>query len=75
MKQLFPFLLSCFFTLSLVAQPNIQWQVAIGGSLGDEGNSVLQTSDGGYIIAGTSSSNDGDVPGQNPMVEVVPIMR
>ena len=44
---------------------NIQWQKCLGGS-GDEWvESIQQTSDGGYIIAGTSTSNDGDVNGHH----------
>jgi hypothetical protein len=40
---------------------SIQWQKALGGSKDDEANSIQQTSDGGYIIAGITSSMDGDV--------------
>jgi len=36
---------------------NIQWQNTIGGSDSDELNSIQQTTDGGYIIGGTSTSN------------------
>lgn len=39
----------------------IQWQKALGGTFGDEGDSIQQTSDGGYIVAGHSFSSDGDV--------------
>lgn len=35
---------------------NIQWQKTIGGSAGDFFTSVLQTSDGGYIVGGYSAS-------------------
>ncbi len=35
---------------------NMVWDKAFGGPLDDMGDSVLQTSDGGYIIAGTTSS-------------------
>ncbi|HRH48920.1 MAG TPA: T9SS type A sorting domain-containing protein [Panacibacter sp.] len=39
----------------------IQWQKSFGGSNNEFGYSIRQTSDSGYILAGTSSSNDGDV--------------
>ena len=40
----------------------IQWQKVLGGGSGcDFANMVLPTPDGGYIIAGHTDSNDGDV--------------
>jgi len=42
---------------------NIQWQQCLGGSKGDAAYSILQTSDSGYIVSGSTSSNDGDVTG------------
>ncbi|MDR6922170.1 T9SS type A sorting domain-containing protein [Chryseobacterium sp. 2987] len=53
-----------FFIISsgISAQaPSIQWQKALGGNSWDQAHSVLQTSDGGYIMAGESSSANGDV--------------
>ena len=48
--------------LLVVAQaPAIEWQKALGGSSVDYANSVQQTADGGYIVAGSSFSDDGDV--------------
>lgn len=44
---------------------NIEWQKSLGGSDDDGAYSVQQTTDGGYIIAGYSSSNDGDVTENN----------
>ena len=41
--------------------PGIDWQKCIGGSNEDIAFSVIQTSDGGYAIAGYSYSKDGDV--------------
>lgn len=43
----------------------IEWQRSYGGSYMDEANYIIQTSDGGYIIAGYSESNDGDVTGNH----------
>ncbi|HYV93822.1 MAG TPA: aryl-sulfate sulfotransferase [Chitinophagales bacterium] len=45
--------------------PAIEWQKSLGGSANDYGNSIQQTTDGGYIVAGSTSSNDGDVSGNN----------
>ena len=42
----------------------VQWNKTIGGSQKDEGYSIRQTDDCGYIVAGYSQSNDGDF-GQN----------
>ena len=40
---------------------NLIDQVCIGGSLNDVATSVIQTTDGGYIIVGYSNSSDGDI--------------
>ncbi len=39
----------------------VQWQKTLGGSLGEDGNAIQQTSDGGYIVGGISWSSDGDL--------------
>ncbi|MFC3161572.1 T9SS type A sorting domain-containing protein [Chryseobacterium arachidis] len=44
---------------------NIQWQKTYGGTDNDVANDVQQTSDGGYIFAGYSSSVNGDVTGNH----------
>jgi len=44
------------YVVKLDSVGNLQWAEAIGGSLNDVGNSIKQTSDGGYIVAGNSSS-------------------
>lgn len=43
----------------------IQWQKSLGGSRPDYGWSIRQTFDGGYIVAGSSKSTDGDVTGNH----------
>jgi hypothetical protein len=48
---------------------NIQWQKCLGGSRGDVASSIQQTTDSGYIIAGYSSSHDGDVTGKHGAVD------
>jgi hypothetical protein len=47
---------------------NIEWQKSLGGSENDWGQSIKQTIDGGYVIAGVSGSNDGDVSGNHSVV-------
>lgn len=52
-----------FFFLSVICAqaPSIQWQKSLGGTGADFAISILATADGGYIVAGRTSSNDGDV--------------
>lgn len=44
---------------------NKQWLKTLGGSSSDEFYSVQQTADGGYIIAGYTGSNQGDISDGN----------
>ena len=51
---------------TLMAQaPAIEWQKCLGGTFYDGVSSIKQTTDGGFIVAGTTSSNDGDVSENN----------
>lgn len=43
----------------------IQWQKSLGGTGAEYAHSIQQTTDGGYIVAGKSNSNDGDVTGNH----------
>src|SRR6185295_418901 len=62
-------LLSSFLLLVWAARlhaqnaPSIEWQKCLGGSGGDYATSVKETFDGGFIVAGGTYSNDGDVSG------------
>ncbi|MEO1260176.1 MAG: CARDB domain-containing protein [Bacteroidota bacterium] len=49
------------WVVKLDSQGNILWEVFYGGSKADLGTSISRTNDGGYFIAGRTSSNDGDV--------------
>lgn len=52
-----------YWVVKLDDSGNIEWQRSLGGTGTDKANSVQQTTDGGYIVAGTSDSNNGDVTG------------
>ncbi|MBC8173765.1 MAG: T9SS type A sorting domain-containing protein [Chitinophagales bacterium] len=55
------------WVVKLSSTGTIEWQKSYGGTSTDKGNSIQQTVDGGFIIAGfTSSDNDGDVSGNHP---------
>lgn len=43
----------------------IEWQKCIGGTDNERANSIQQTTDGGYILAGYTLSNDVDVSGNH----------
>ena len=45
---------------------NKQWQKTLGGTGSEGAQSVMETSLGGYIMAGYTNSNDGDVTGYHP---------
>jgi len=47
------------------SQPTIQWQRCLGGTDYDQARSIVQTTDGGYIVIGESLSEDGDVVGNH----------
>lgn len=47
--------------------PPIEWQKSLGGSHDDRANCIFQTVDGGFIVVGMSSSNDGEVSGHHGM--------
>jgi hypothetical protein len=44
------------YVVKLDANGNLQWTKTIGGPKDEEGYSLIQTSDGGYAIAGTTQS-------------------
>ena len=63
MKTFFTTLL-IVITTSLYSQ-NIEWETNLGGSDDDGAQSIIQTIDEGFIVAGYSRSSDGDVGGNN----------
>ncbi len=57
------FFIGVFITERCVSHPRILWQKCVGGSQFDQANSMVQTTDSGFIIAGITTSNDDDVSG------------
>lgn len=53
------------WVVKLNAEGVIVWKKTLGGTDSEYANSIQQTSDGGYIIAGNTESNDGDVSGNH----------
>lgn len=51
--------------LKLSATGTLEWQKRYGGSGLDIGNHIEITADGSYLIAASSSSNDGDIRGNH----------
>jgi hypothetical protein len=54
-----------FWIVKLDHDGTIMWQRCLGGSSDDVAQRIRQTSDGGYIAAGWSRSDDGDVSGNH----------
>ncbi len=63
MKNFITFLPLYFLTVLMTAQPSIEWQRSLGGSGDDRAYSIDATNDGGYIVAATAGSIDGDLAG------------
>src|SRR6218665_2969926 len=52
-----------FYSTQTTAQATMQWQKSMGGKNNEYAYASTPTADGGYIIVGsTNSNNDGDVP-------------
>jgi hypothetical protein len=51
------------WVVKLNANGGIVWQKPLGGSGNERANSIIATSDGGYVIAGNTNSLNGDVKG------------
>lgn len=52
-----------FWVLKFNVENEVQWNKTYGGTADDKGQDIIQTLDGGFAILGSSSSNDGDVSG------------
>ena len=50
-----------YWLLKLDNNGNLQWEKSLGGVSDDRAQRVINTNDGGYMVAGISYSDDGDV--------------
>ena len=48
----------------------MEWKHCFGGSSSDLGKQILQEPDGGYLVLGSTSSNNGDVSGNHGMSDI-----
>ncbi|MGI9547235.1 MAG: hypothetical protein ACR2MM_08370 [Flavobacteriaceae bacterium] len=55
-----PLAVNDYWLLKFDSEGNLQWNRTYGGSKDDRGQAVIQTSDGGYAMAGYAMSSDGD---------------
>ncbi|MBV6441714.1 MAG: hypothetical protein EPGJADBJ_03402 [Saprospiraceae bacterium] len=53
------------WVVKLTSNGALEWQKCLGGSAFDDSQSLVVAADGGYIIAGSSASNNGDVSGNH----------
>lgn len=53
---------SDLWIIKINASGDIEWSNLYGGSKVDTGGTIRQTSDHGYVISGSTASEDGDVP-------------
>ncbi|MFH1608705.1 MAG: T9SS type A sorting domain-containing protein [Patescibacteria group bacterium] len=54
-----------YWIIKLNSAGTLVWQKSLGGSLEDKATSIQQTTDGGYIVAGYTNSNNGDISGNH----------
>ena len=54
-----------YWLLKIDGSGNLLWERSFGGSLSDFGFDVKQANDGGYLMAGSTISNNGDVNDNN----------
>ena len=65
------FFLTFFIIIYCNAQaPAIEWQKNFGGSASENGYSIIQTQDGGYIVVGDTNSSNGDITGYHGNTDV-----
>ena len=59
-----------FWILKLDFNGNLQWQKNYGSPTEDEALNVLQTSDGNFLVVGTTNGNGGDISGTHGQKDI-----
>jgi hypothetical protein len=54
-----------YWVLEITDQGEINWEISIGGFLGERANMAVPTTDNGCVVVGATWSSDGDVTGQH----------
>ena len=65
MKKLLLFLWLLFPVFCFSQTPTIIWEKTYGGSQNEELGTILQTSDGGFLLGGNTESHNGDIQSGN----------
>lgn len=68
MRKIWMVVLGCFLVFVLSAQiipPVVEWKKNLGGDRNDYATSIIRSRDNGYIVLGTTYSNNGDVTGHH----------
>jgi hypothetical protein len=63
------------FVIKLDRDGKVLWKKTFGGSGLDKGSSITTTGDGGVLITGRTSSNDGDFQGMNKGFEDIFVIK
>jgi hypothetical protein len=58
-----------YWVVKIDANGALQWQKSLGGLADDRANAVTQTTDGGYVVVGTTNSTNGDVTGNKGLYD------
>lgn len=58
------------WVLKLDSAGNLAWSMVLGGSADDQFWKVIRTSDGGFLLGGSSTSTDGDATGNHGMEDM-----
>ncbi len=66
---------SDIFVLNLNSNGDTVWKKTFGGNSSESGNSITSSSDGGFVLTGGTSSNDGDFSGMNKGASDIFVMK